>query len=163
MKKNYCSLFLILIFILTSCHLGDSGIEVFSPLANDKEIVIVANHPANLRRITEWQSDILSLIDHINSLTEDEITRYGQFSDVYDGERCTDFLFVDAVTQNGLQTKSLWLYIMQDSTCLVRVTESEYANDGTFLRDAETAVFTHTDIEITQMILDLIDIYSDQS
>ena len=163
MKKNYCSLFLILIFILTSCHLGDSGIEVFSPLANDKEIVIVANHPANLRRMTEWQSDILSLIDHINSLTEDEITRYGQFSDVYDGERCTDFLFVDAVTQNGLQTKSLWLYIMQDSTCLVRVTESEYANDGTFLRDAETAVFILSNEEISNMIIELIDSCSEPS
>lgn len=163
MKKVCCSLFFILIFLLNACSYTNNGINVFEPLDDDKEIVTVANHPANICRVTEWSSELLALIDHINSLTEDEITRYGQFSDVYDGERCTDFLFVDAVTQNGLQTKSLWLYLMQDSTCLVRVMESEYADDGTYLRDAETAVFTHTDIEITQMILDLIDIYSDQS
>ena len=163
MKKNYCSLFLILIFILTSCHLGDNGIDIFEPRTDDKEVVIVANHPANIRRTAEWSTEILALIDQINALTEDDIIRYRQFSDVYDGEQCTDFLFVDAVTQNGLQTKSLWLYLLQDNTCLVRIAESEYADDGTFLRDTETAVFTHTNGKIIQTILELIDIYSDQA
>lgn len=158
-----CSLCLTLIVLLTSCHLSSNGINIFEPLADDKEIVIAANHPANICRVTEWSSELLALIDHINSLTEDEITSYGQFSDVYDGERCTDFLFVDAVTQNGLQTKSLWLYLMQDNICLVRVMESEYADDGTFLRDTETAVFTHSNEEIYSMILDLIDSYSEPS
>ena len=163
MKKVCCSLLFVLIILLTSCHFGDNGIAVFEPCTDDKEVVIVANHPANIRRTAEWSTEILALIDQINALTEDDIIRYRQFSDLYDGEQCTDFLFVDAVTQNGLQTKSLWFYLMQDNTCLVRIAESEYADDGTFLRDTETAVFTHTNEKIIQMILELIDSYSDQS
>ncbi len=127
--KQYLPIFLCLILMLCACHNPSLGIQIFDIDRADEEIWI-HNSPVHVFRDNTWHPIAKEIVSAVNAMTEEDITRHTDFSDVFQSDSCEAFLMIEVIRAGRACLDSFDIYTMLDGTGIVRVNRTYLDENG---------------------------------